>query len=288
MNPSFEWLTAAAPEADRLRRLLTTCWLLLHLRNTKWPRFLWSQPLWHLKTRHEKRHWRGLSPGRIPPQLLSLPAWRCLRKREDLCTLFWLPLLTPPASPLMRKMVLEYHFDHFILLLSAALILVSVQSVGPNPLMNVFFWGFTWQHIPTSGQWTAGWLPHRVFYFIPHCQMFMFAKRSLSAYISEMTAEPGMNGDAHWRLCTPKQKERALLLEGQHSDNTFISTLWLRRCLALLLKKCRSVDAGWENHQWTPLNDTFKTFFNMKCQFLLSLSVQTLGKSIITKLRYQF
>lgn len=43
----------------------------------------------------------------------------------------------------MRKMVLEYHFELLILLLSAAVILVSVQSVGANPLMNVSFWGFT-------------------------------------------------------------------------------------------------------------------------------------------------
>lgn len=50
------------------------------------------------------------------------------------------------------------------------------KSVGLNPLMNVFFWGFTWQHIPTPGQWTSGWLLQRVFYFILHCQMFMFEK----------------------------------------------------------------------------------------------------------------
>lgn len=126
------------------------------------------------------------------------------RKREDLCTLFWLPLLTPPASPLMRKIVLEYHFDHFILLLSAALILVSVQSVGPNPLMNVFFWGFTWQHIPTSGQWTAGWMQHKVFYFIPHCQTFMFAKNNLSTYISGRTAKLGW---METRSLTDKQSQ---------------------------------------------------------------------------------
>lgn len=122
------------------------------------------------------------------------------QKREDLCTLFWLPLLTPPASPLMRKMVLEYHFDHFILLLSAALILVSVQSVGPNPLMNVFFWGFTRRHIPTSGQWTAGWLQHGVFYFIPHCQMFMFAKQQFVCVHIGDDSWAGMNGGAKWSL----------------------------------------------------------------------------------------
>lgn len=105
------------------------------------------------------------------------------QKREDLCTLFWLSLLTPPASPVMRKMVLEYHFDHFILLLSLALIHASVQSVGLNPLMNVFFWGFTWQHIPTPGQWTSGWLLQRVFYFILHCQMFMFEKNHFFLFL---------------------------------------------------------------------------------------------------------
>lgn len=42
----------------------------------KWPWLLWSQPLWHLKHVMKK----GLSHGRIPPQLLSLPAWCCLRK----------------------------------------------------------------------------------------------------------------------------------------------------------------------------------------------------------------
>lgn len=52
--------------------------------------------------------------------------------------MFALPLLTPPASPLRRKTVLEYRFDHFVRVLSAALIPLSVQSVGPNPLMNVF------------------------------------------------------------------------------------------------------------------------------------------------------
>lgn len=133
-------------------------------------------------------------------------------KREDLCTLFWLPLLTPPASPVMRKMVLEYHFDHFILLLSAALIRASVQSVGPNPLMNVFFWGFTWQHIPNSGQWTAGWLWRRVFYFIPHCQMFVFAKHNLSLYIS------GMAESANWRL-TKERKSNQLLDRHQFSSS---------------------------------------------------------------------
>lgn len=52
--------------------------------------------------------------------------------------MFALPLLTPPVSPLRRKTVLEYRFDHFVRVLSAALIPLSVQSVGPNPLMNVF------------------------------------------------------------------------------------------------------------------------------------------------------
>lgn len=99
------------------------------------------------------------------------------QKREDLCTLFWQQVLTPPASPVMHKMVLEYHFDHFILLPSAALIPLSVQSVGPNPLMNVFFWGFTWQHIPTSGQWTS--CSTGVFYFIPYCQMFLHPRKNL-------------------------------------------------------------------------------------------------------------
>lgn len=56
----------------------------------------------------------------------------------------------------MRKMVLEYRFDHFTRLFSAALILMSVQSVGPNPLMNVFFWDFKWRHIPAPAQGTAG------------------------------------------------------------------------------------------------------------------------------------
>lgn len=52
--------------------------------------------------------------------------------------MFALPPLTPPASPLRRKTVLEYRFDHSVRVLSAALIPVSAQSVGPNPLMNVF------------------------------------------------------------------------------------------------------------------------------------------------------
>lgn len=37
----------------------------------------------------------------------------------------------------MHKMVLENHFDRFILVFSGALILMSEQSVGANPLMNV-------------------------------------------------------------------------------------------------------------------------------------------------------
>lgn len=68
---------------------------------------------------------------------------------EDLCTVFALPLLTPPASPLRRKTVLEYRFDHFVRVLSAALIPLSVQSVGPNPLMNVF-------SLPGGGGWWGG------------------------------------------------------------------------------------------------------------------------------------
>lgn len=120
------------------------------------------------------------------------------QKREDLCTLFWLSLLTPPASPLMRKMVLEYHFDHFILLLSAALIHASVQSVGPNPLMNVFFWGFTWQHIPTPGQWTSGWLLQRVFYFILQCQMFMFEKHHNFFFFAHIKDDMSLNWN-EWR-----------------------------------------------------------------------------------------
>lgn len=131
------------------------------------------------------------------------------QKREDLCTLFWLSLLTPPASPVMRKMVLEYRFDHFILLLSVALIHASVQSVGLNPLMNVFFWGFTWQHIPTPGQWTSGWLLQRVFYFILHCQMFMFEKNLFfSLCISGMTwTWNGMNGDTNRSLTDEQKRE---------------------------------------------------------------------------------
>lgn len=69
--------------------------------------------------------------------------------------MFALPLLTPPASPLRRKTVLEYRFDHFVRVLSAALIPLSVQSVGPNPLMNVFSLpgggggeDFKWRRIP--------------------------------------------------------------------------------------------------------------------------------------------
>lgn len=111
------------------------------------------------------------------------------QKREDLCTLFLLPPLLPPASPLMREMVLEYHFEHFILLPSTALILVSVQSVGPNPLMNVFFRGFTWQRIPVLGRQTAGWLQRGVFDFIPYCQMFVFARRNLFLHITGVTAD---------------------------------------------------------------------------------------------------
>lgn len=79
------------------------------------------------------------------------------KKGGSFCTLFWLPLLTQPASPVMRKMVLEDHFEYFILLLSAALIHVSVQSVGPNPLMNVFFWGFHMAAHSNWKPWTAGW-----------------------------------------------------------------------------------------------------------------------------------
>lgn len=79
--------------------------------------------------------------GAAPPQNL-----------EDLCTVFALPLPTPPASPLRRKTVLEYRFDHFVRVLSAALIPLSVQSVGPNPLMNVFSLpggnDFKWRRIP--------------------------------------------------------------------------------------------------------------------------------------------
>lgn len=110
------------------------------------------------------------------------------QKRVDLCTLFLLPALTQPASPLMHKMVLEYHFEHFVLLLSAALILVSVQSVSPNPLMNVFFWSFTWQHIPTLGQWTAGWL-HRMFYFIRHCQTHVCKAQLIFIHISNDSSQ---------------------------------------------------------------------------------------------------
>lgn len=70
--------------------------------------------------------------------------------------MFALPLLTPPASPLRRKTVLEYRFDHFVRVLSTALIPVSVQSVGPNPLMNVFSLrgsvdNFKWRRIPAPG-----------------------------------------------------------------------------------------------------------------------------------------
>lgn len=78
--------------------------------------------------------------------------------------MFALPLLTPPASPLRRKTVLEYRFDHFVRVLSAALIPLSVQSVGPNPLMNVFSLpggggnDFKWRRIPAPalGGETAG------------------------------------------------------------------------------------------------------------------------------------
>lgn len=121
------------------------------------------------------------------------------QKREDLCTLFELSLLTPPASPLMRKMVLEYHFDHFSLVFSAALILMSVQSVGTNPLMNVFFWGFTWQHIPTARQRTAGWLQDWVLYFFPHCHMFVFAKNNLSSWDDSWTGhQTHLNSVSYW------------------------------------------------------------------------------------------
>lgn len=85
----------------------------------------------------------------------------------------------------MRKMVLEYRFDHFTRLFSAALILMSVQSVGPNPLMNVFFWDFKWRHIPAPAQGTAG----RLRCLIPHCHTFGFAKHNLSSYLSGMTAK---------------------------------------------------------------------------------------------------
>lgn len=60
----------------------------------------------------------------------------------------------------------------------SCLILVSVQSVSTNPLMNVFFWGFSWQHIPASARWTAGREQRRIFfYLILHCQMFTFVRQ---------------------------------------------------------------------------------------------------------------
>lgn len=41
----------------------------------------------------------------------------------------------------MHKMVLENRFHHFVRVFSAALILMSEQSVGANPLMNVSIGG---------------------------------------------------------------------------------------------------------------------------------------------------
>lgn len=51
----------------------------------------------------------------------------------------------------MHKMVLENRFHRFVRVFSAALILMSEQSVGANPLMNVSIGGFTRRHIPSPG-----------------------------------------------------------------------------------------------------------------------------------------
>lgn len=112
----------------------------------------------------------------------------------------------------MRKMVLEYHFAHFILLFSAALILMSVQSVAPNPLMNVFFWSFPWKHIPSSG--TAGWLRYLVLHFIPYCHTLMLVKHNLSSYLFGMTARFGTQ--------THKQNVMCLWVDVSSSIHTFL------------------------------------------------------------------
>lgn len=130
-------------------------------------------------------------------------------KRGDLCTLFWLPPLTPPASPLMHKMVLENHFDRFILVLSAALILASEQSVGANPLMNVSLWGSAWPHIPSPGQRAAGGLPHSFHapsstLLNPSIHLPTYVRRQLQAgHKHTIRVELVDRGRLHWCLLGP-------------------------------------------------------------------------------------
>lgn len=158
LDSSWEFLAAFSPRIWLLS-LKRMCWSLLHLKKMQRGHGFFDLSLFDTLKQDKNKSAKEAQPGQDSTSAVIFASMALPRKREDLCTLFWLPLLTLPASPLMCKTVLEYHFDRFIPLFSATLIHVSVQSVGPNPLMNVFFLGFTWEHIPTPPeQPAAGWV----------------------------------------------------------------------------------------------------------------------------------
>lgn len=150
---------------------------------------LWSTPLWHLKTCHERKVRPGLAAAGFQTPAVILAGAAPPQNLEDLCTVFALSLLTPPASPLRRKTVLEYRFDHFVCVLWTTLIPVSGQSVGPNPSMNVFSllgsgYNFKWRRIPAPVKGGNSWNRQHYCAWSCICRTSRLAERSSSSDLS--------------------------------------------------------------------------------------------------------
>lgn len=93
-------------------------------------------------------------------------------------------------------MVLENHFDRFIHVLSAALILMSEQSVGANPVMNVSRSGSTWRHIPSPGPKSSCGTAALVSGHIVRADWFPGGRREVpSAFISVFLVQSEYNRD---------------------------------------------------------------------------------------------